>query len=337
MEENKVVINGNEFYNMDCREGCKKHIEDNSIDLIVTDPPFAIEGDELEKHYNRDEDKVLEDYGEIPAEEYPEFSKEWIKQAERILKPGGSIYIFSGFNYLYDILDALKDTDLKLVNHLIWHYPFGVYTKNKYVTSHYHCLYYYKPGGDKTFNTFCRYGQREKNDEGDKLNYKDRQDVWKINKDYKKGETKCKNELPEELLSKIIRYSSNEGDIVCDLFLGSFSTSKVAIGLNRKTIGFEKIDSIFEYGLGNVKNVEEGYLKDKVRKPKKEKLENQGKKWSDEEIARLLKRYVEIYDELGVKKDTIQKLIKEFGRGKFGIDRILKQNNKTLEKMKKKF
>ncbi len=48
------------FYNIDCIEGAKKYLKDNSIDLIITDPPYGIEGDKLHSHYNRDESKVID-------------------------------------------------------------------------------------------------------------------------------------------------------------------------------------------------------------------------------------------------------------------------------------
>lgn len=234
------------FYNMDCVEGARKYLKDNSIDLIVTDPPFGIKGDALHKHYNRNEKFVLDGYIEVPKEEYYEFSLSWIKEAERVLRPGGSIYIFSGYTNLRHILNALAQTKLKEVNHIIWKYNFGVYTKNKYVSSHYHILYYVKPGAEPTFNTFCRYdkSEREAGTNGS-LNYRDREDVWVINREFKPGQVKNKNELSSQLLSKIIQYSSNEEDLVCDFFLGSFSTAKVVMALNRRVRGFEKNEIAF--------------------------------------------------------------------------------------------
>ena len=80
------------YYNEDCIEGAKKYIKSNSIDLIISDPPYGINGDKLDKHYNRDESNVLSGYVEVPAKEYPEFSLKWIKEAERVLRPCGSIY-----------------------------------------------------------------------------------------------------------------------------------------------------------------------------------------------------------------------------------------------------
>ncbi len=231
---------------MDCVEGARKYLRDDSIDLIVTDPPFGIGGDTLHNHYNRNEKYVLDGYVEVPKEEYYEFTVNWVKEAERVLRPGGSIYIVSGYTNLIHILNALAQTKIKEVNHIIWKYNFGVYPKNKYVSSHYHILYYVKPGAKPTFNTFCRYDKSERYiGTNGSPNYRDREDVWVINREFKPGKVKNKNELPSQLLSKIIQYSSNKGDLVCDFFLGSFSTAKVAKELKRQVCGFEKTRLLF--------------------------------------------------------------------------------------------
>lgn len=263
------------LYNEECIEGCKKFIENDSVDLIITDPPYGIGGDKLHKHYNRKEEYVIDGYVEIPIEEYGEFSHKWIREAERILKPGGSIYIVSGYTNLFHILSALRNTSLKEINHIIWKYNFGVHTKNKYVSSHYHILYWVKPGKKPTFNTFCRYGQTEKDKNSGSKNYQDREDVWIINREYKPGKSKNKNELPTKLLTKVIQYSSNEGDLVCDLFLGGFSTAIVSIGLNRNVVGFEISKNIYEHGIKKIKEVKPSNLLSTLRKPEGQSLINQ--------------------------------------------------------------
>ena len=77
------------FFNQDCIKGAKDKIKDNSVDLIITDPPYGINGDKFHQHYNREESFVLDGYIEIPEENYPKFCINWIEQAERILRPGG--------------------------------------------------------------------------------------------------------------------------------------------------------------------------------------------------------------------------------------------------------
>ncbi len=311
------------FFNMDCVEGCRKHIPDDSIDLIITDPPYGIGGDQLHKHYNRKEAFVIDGYVEVSADEYAEFSQKWIAEAERILRPGGSIYIVSGYTNLIDILNALKATSLEEVNHIVWKYNFGVYTRNKYISSHYHILYYVKPGGRPTFNTFCRYGAGEQNGGNGALNYLDREDVWMTNREYKPGKTKNKNELPSQLLIKMLQYSSNEGDLVCDLFLGSFSTAKIAIGLNRKACGFEKSANAFKYQVEQVAQIQAGSLLATLRQPVHAPHANQGKPWTEADKEALWKRYCQLLHRHGAKKKAVEILTQETGRGRFALAKML--------------
>jgi site-specific DNA-methyltransferase (adenine-specific) len=315
-------------YNEDCRTGAKKHLQDNSVDLIITDPPYGIRGDQLHKHYNRKEGYVIDDYIEITQSEYPDFSREWIKEAERVLRPGGSLYIFSGYTNLVHILNALKETGLKEKNHIIWKYNFGVYTSRKYVSSHFHILYYVKKGKKPTFNLNSRFGNNEIDKNNKKLNYKDREDVWIINREYKPGQIKNKNELPKELLIKMIQYSSNENDLVCDFFLGSFSTIKVALGLKRRAVGFEKSKKIFKYQKKEIKGFIWGTLIPTLRKPKISRDEKHGLRWEKESEENLIQRYQELCKEKKTKKETIKILSEEFQRGYFSIlNRIKKLEN----------
>lgn len=319
-----IITPMGKFYNEDCISGAKKHIESNSVDLIITDPPYGINGDKLHLHYNRNEAFVVEGYVEVPASEYGEFSQNWIKEAERILKPGGSIYIVSGYTNLYHILHALRQTSLEEINHIIWKYNFGVYTSKKYVSSHYHILYYQKPGGNRTFNLESRFGVTEKALDNGSLNYQDREDVWIINREYKPGQVKNKNELPTALLTKMIQYSSNEGDLVCDMFLGGFSTAKVAIGLNRRAIGFEISPSMFETKKEEMTNIKPGNLLSTLRDPEIEEKANRGKSWTEDEKRALLIRFNQLIESGETKKKTIEILEKELGRGRWSIEKMLK-------------
>ena len=314
------------FYNEDCIEGARKYLKSNSIDLIISDPPYGIEGDKLDKHYNRDESNVIDGYVELSKKEYPEFSMKWIKEAERVLRPGGSIYIVSGYSNLRSILNALAATNLQEINHIIWKYNFGVYTSKKYISSHYHILYYVKKGSNVTFNTNAFFADGEKTASGGSMNYLDREDVWIINREYKPGQIKNKNELPKSLLTKILLYSSNQNDMVCDFFLGSFSTAKIALGLGRKACGFEINKNAFDYQIKEIEKIKPCELLPELRQVPENNLFNQGKPIGDDELQKIISEFQKLSQKGLSKKDAISALSERYGRGYWSLTNILKNN-----------
>jgi site-specific DNA-methyltransferase (adenine-specific) len=307
--------------NADCIRGALRHLEDASVDLIITDPPYGIEGDRLHRHYNRDERFVIDGYVEVEASKYNGFSRAWIAQAERVLRPGGQLYVVSGYTNLYDVLDALRSTSLIEVNHVIWKYNFGVYTSTKFVSSHYHVLYYAKPGGRRTFNLQARFPLDASAQDGGSANYRDREDVWIINREYKPGRVKNKNELPLALLEKMIAYSSNEGDLVCDFFMGGGSTGAVAIGMNRRFAGFEISKKAYEACVKRIDAVQPSSLLKPAPQP--HVVRNRGKAWSAAESQRLAKRYRDLHAKGMAKGAIVAALSAEFHRGSWAIRKRL--------------
>ncbi|RME62956.1 MAG: site-specific DNA-methyltransferase, partial [Nitrospirae bacterium] len=102
-----------------------KDIPESCIDLVVTDPPFAIDFRAQRSNYNRTGHRVLEGYNEIPQEKYYEWTVKWLSEAKRVLKDTGSMYVFSGWTNLRDILNAIEEVGLITINHIIWKYQFG--------------------------------------------------------------------------------------------------------------------------------------------------------------------------------------------------------------------
>ena len=198
-------------------------VPEGMVDLIVTDPPFAIDFKAHRLNYNRKGSNVLEGYQEVAGDDYGEFTRHWMAEAARVLAPDGSMYVFSGWNRLKEILEGLDSAGLTTINHLIWKYQFGVYTKKKYVTSHYHILFAVKDPKRYTFNKLDHYPE----------------DVWVINREYWKGRKKTPTKLPTEIVRRIVGYSSNPGDLVLDPFLGSGTVARVAQSEGRRYLGFE--------------------------------------------------------------------------------------------------
>lgn len=315
------------FVNGDCIDGAIAHLADASVDLIVSDPPYGIGGDRLHRHYNRDESFVVEGYVEIPSSQYADFTRGWIAQADRVLRPGGQIYVVSGYTNLFSVLAALRETSLTEINHIIWKYNFGVYTSRKFVSSHYHILYYAKPGARRTFNTQARFSLDERTENERSRNYEDRQDVWTINREYKPGKVKNKNELPRALLEKMIAYSSNEGDRVCDFFMGGGSTAAVAIGMNRRFSGFEISKRTFGACVPELLGAVPGSL---VRTaPVPHVVRNRGKAWTPSDVATLEGRYRELRARGVTQAAIVSMLSREFERGAWAIRKRLASRSKT--------
>jgi len=236
----------NKIYNTDCIAGMQE-IPKNKFDLVITDPPFAINFKATKANYNRTASRVIQGYNEILPENYYDFSFNWMSEVFRILKESGSMYVFSGWNNLKDILSALDDVGFTTVNHIIWKYQFGVVTKKKYVTSHYHCLYVCKNNKKKKFYPFSRFKKDSKTDNGRSLHYKDKEDVWEIKREYWTGKEKTPTKLPADLIKKILLYSSRKNDLVLDPFLGSGQVAVVSKMLGREYYGFEIVKEYYNF------------------------------------------------------------------------------------------
>lgn len=319
-----------QFFCGDAIDLMARRIPDDSVDLIVTDPPYGIAGDTLHKHYNRDESLVVDGYVEIPAAEYADFTGSWIREASRVLRPGGSIFIVSGYSNLRHILNSLSDVALEEVNHVIWKFNFGVATRRKFVSSHYHILYYYKPGGRRVFNTFSRYGSRLRDEHGRSIQYADLEDVWAINKEYKPGKEKNKNELPTALLVKMIQYCSNEEDLVLDLFLGGFSTAVVAKGLNRFSCGMEINKNAFNRGHRKWRSAERGFLLDSVPTGVDDRPQNAGAPLDAQARIEIIEFVSKMRGLGNTKAQAINAAMNKFHRGYWSISKLLKSSESPV-------
>lgn len=245
----------NKIYHGDCIEGMK-NLPAKSADLVITDPPFAIEFKAKRSNYNRTASRVLDGYREIPAARYRDFTRQWMCEVHRLLKDSGSMYVFSGWNNLKDILIALDETGFKTVNHIIWKYQFGVVTKRKFVTSHYHCLYVCKDDRKRKFFPFARFDKKTRGENGGSAHYADKEDVWTISREYWTGDQKTPTKLPAELIKKILTYSSKPEDIVLDPFLGSGQVAVVSKMLNRHYLGFEIVRGYYDFVKQRLENGE---------------------------------------------------------------------------------
>ena len=236
----------NQIYNTDCVEGMEA-MPNGMVDLIITDPPFAINFKAHRPNYNRTQNRVLTGYNEISVANYPQFTRSWMAQAYRVLKETGTLFVFSGWNNLKDILFAADEAGFITVNHIIWKYQFGVACKRRFVTSHYHCLFLCKDDTKRKFFPNARFHKDEKAANGGSLRYRDMEDVWMIKREYWHGDKKTPTKLPAELIEKILAYTSEEDDLVLDPFLGSGQVAVVSKMRNRRFMGFEIVEDYYHF------------------------------------------------------------------------------------------
>lgn len=223
LEKNKVHLG-------DCIK-LMKTFPKNSIDLIFADPPFNIGI----KYDNYLDNKSYH--------EYYRWSEQWIKETYRILKPTGSIYVAIGDEFAAEIKMILTNTKYIFRNWIIWYYTFGQNQRKKFNRAHAH-IFYFTKSKDKFYfnNTDIRIPSARQ------LIYKDKRahpkgkipdDVWEFSRvcgtfNERIGDHPC--QMPESLLERIIKASSQEGDVVLDPFGGTGTTVVVAARLKRKFI-----------------------------------------------------------------------------------------------------
>jgi DNA modification methylase len=231
------------------------------IDLVFADPPFNI--GYLYHGYN-DEQK---------ADDYLKFSHDWMKAVYRALKPNGTFYLAIGDEYAADLcVIARRQLGFHMRNWIVWHYTFGQQTKMMYAKSHTHILYFTKAPDPQsiTFNADAvrvasarqtTYKDVRANPKGklpDDVWYLRPQetpepffaadsDTWNISRvcgTFKEREGWHGCQMPIDVLTRIIKASSNPGDVVVDPFNGSGTTIVAAATLGRQYVG---IDQSAEY------------------------------------------------------------------------------------------
>ena len=298
-----------------------KKMEPESVQCMICDPPFGIGEEGFDKHYARDSTHVISGYVSAPTDfkSYFEWAKLWISEIPRVLKKDGTFYVVCAWNHVCDIEMAIRSTELKVINHIIWKYNFGVATQKKFVSSHYHILRCAKVY-DPIFYSRAYFDESERTPSGGSAQYCDMEDVWTINKEYNPGLKKNVNKLPEKLVEKMILYTTKPGDLVADVFMGNFTTAYVAKSLGRNVSGCdlnpetcaEHIPKITALELGTPSVAKESA-----------KPENSGAPISPELRKEIRERYARV-KEGRTKKDAMAILCTEFKRGKFSILNIIK-------------
>lgn len=241
------------LYCGDCLEYMKT-IEDNSIDLILTDPPYNIS----KENDNRDRSKLnsaimrkdkpinydFGDWDNMERTEFLDFTREWFSICANKLKQGGTIISFfnkediSYFNWIS------KEYDIRTRTIYVWHKtnPVPSFRKVNYLSA---CEFAYigsKNGKSWTFNFGM---QKEMHNFFETPNASS----YKV--------TEHPTEKPLDMFAHLIQVHSNKGDLVLDPFMGSGTTGVACKNLERDFIGIEKDIKWFNVAKTRIEGISE--------------------------------------------------------------------------------
>lgn len=235
-----------------------KKIPSNSIDLIFADPPYFMQTEgELLRTDGSKFAGVEDDWDKFSGyNEYDKFSFEWLKEAKRILKDDGAIWVIGSFQNIYRLGFIMQNLGYWILNDVIWSKPNAVpnFAGTRLQNSHETLLWCTK--NEKAKYTFNYKTLKELNGN------KQEKSVWDIgicigNERLKgtDGKKVHSTQKPEALLYKIIIGTSKPGDIILDPFMGTGTTGAVAKRLGRNYIGIEREEKYIKAAEKRLENV----------------------------------------------------------------------------------
>lgn len=242
----------NDLQNKDCLDYLKS-LDDESMDMVLTDPPYFI-GFDGGKGWDRQWKT---------EQEYLNWCEQWTKECARVLKPNrmmivwGTLKTDTFLRYKLNVLNSIKP--MVSQNEIIWCYNWGGRTKNNFARKHEYAWCYSK-GDDFLFNADDVRVERKV-----KKNLRTGQDfekgtiptcIWEKNnhttsKDFCGWHPTTKN---IEVIERMIKAYTNEGDKVLDIFMGSGTTAIAAERCNRLYYGCEKDLEYYEKSLERINN-----------------------------------------------------------------------------------
>ncbi|MCI8746518.1 MAG: site-specific DNA-methyltransferase [Lachnospiraceae bacterium] len=248
-----------------------KKIPDLSIDLIIADPPYNLSKGSSWKWDNSVKlegmggnwNKVMQDWDDYSFEAYMVFTKEWLTEAKRILKPTGSMWIFGTYHNIGIINVICQILGIEIINEVIW------YKRNAFpnlagrrLTASHETILWCNKGGKKREYYFDYEYSRHGDFSYDTLKMPEKQmrTVWDISNNKEKSELaygKHPTQKPIRILKRMIKLSSKNGDVVLTPFAGSGSECVAAKMTCRKYIGIEVDEAFCELARTRLEHTEE--------------------------------------------------------------------------------
>jgi modification methylase len=226
----------------DCIE-VMNSLPEASVDLIFADPPYNLQlKGNLHRPDNSMVDAVDDHWDQFDSfAVYDRFTRDWLKAAQRLLKPNGAIWVIGSYHNIFRVGAELQNQGYWILNDVVWRKsnPMPNFRGKRFTNAHETLIWASKSEGAKyTFNyealkalnegvqmrsdwvlPICNGHERLKDEKGDKAH---------------------PTQKPESLLHRILVATTNPGDVVLDPFFGTGTTGAVAKKLGRDFIGIER-------------------------------------------------------------------------------------------------
>lgn len=220
-----------------------RSLPDSFADLVFADPPYNLQlGGDLTRPDNSRVDGVDDDWDRFDSfGDYDKFTRDWLAEARRILKPDGAIWVIGSYHNIFRVGATLQDLGFWLLNDVIWvkSNPMPNFRGTRFTNAHETLIWASKSKESRP--TFNYSALKTANDD-----LQMRSD-WHLpictGNERLKGASGSKvhpTQKPESLLYRVMLASTNPGDIVVDPFFGSGTTGAVAKMLGRRFIGIDR-------------------------------------------------------------------------------------------------
>ncbi|MFD1787629.1 site-specific DNA-methyltransferase [Sphingomonas floccifaciens] len=216
-----------------------------SVDLIFADPPYNLQlGGDLNRPDGSHVDAVTDEWDKFETlGHYDRFTRAWLTEARRILKPNGAIWVIGSYHNIFKVGAAIQDLGYWILNDIVWRKanPMPNFKGTRFTNAHETLIW--ASMGEKSRYTFNYRSMKTLNDE-----LQMRSD-WEFpicggQERLKKDGVKVHpTQKPEALIYRILLACSKPGDVILDPFFGTGTTGAVAKRLGRHWIGIEREDS----------------------------------------------------------------------------------------------
>lgn len=232
-----MIPSNNTLYESDCLETLRQW-DDACIDHCITDPPYNMSkknglGWAFSSHVT-----MSEDWDRLPRAEYLEFSRAWLKEVCRVVKPNGNLFIFGSFHNIYDLGYLANELDLRVLNSIVWFKPNAQpnITRRTLTESTEQILWLCNAPKDKASGWVFDYEVAKQLGGGKQM-----RNLWSF--PYPSPSERQYGKHPSQktldLITRIVLIATRPHDLILDCFAGSGTTGVAAQSFDRRWVMIE--------------------------------------------------------------------------------------------------